>query len=396
MRWKRYPPPAVSETIFAWIQKQNPNDAEQHWHEVLRGVDEPTLLFEGRTRRAQWRFDEFPYVDEVVPDSLYGQLQSLAADTRVSVAAVLQGAVALLVSKWSGSADVVFGLAVSGRPSDLPNVETTMGSFINNVPVRVTMEPARLVQDWLKSLHASQGERFRYEYVSPVEIHRYGGVPSGKPLFDLLALLHSPTVESRQGPGFSVEQVAGPLESAYPFSLSLEETAGHLRLAGAYDPDCVADETAKALLADLRTTLSDIVSQRQSRLSELLATRSSRRPALAPTSGGQPADASWRPPLSHPVVSGDIAVVLAEIWSRALGVERVGMDDDFFALGGTSVQAATAFAEMERALGFALPLWTLVNASSIRQILEIHGQAPPRASGLIEMQGRTEPDPACS
>ncbi|HEX6702546.1 MAG TPA: amino acid adenylation domain-containing protein, partial [Gaiellaceae bacterium] len=46
---------------------------------------------------------------------------------------------------------------------------------------------------------------------------------------------------------------------------------------------------------------------------------------------------------------------LAEIWSQLLGVERVGADDNFFALGGDSILSVRLAAEAaERGLGFSL------------------------------------------
>ncbi|MFF5969961.1 amino acid adenylation domain-containing protein [Streptomyces sp. NPDC012769] len=41
---------------------------------------------------------------------------------------------------------------------------------------------------------------------------------------------------------------------------------------------------------------------------------------------------------------------VAEVWQRVLGIERVGAEDDFFALGGNSFQAVLAIRETDRAL----------------------------------------------
>ena len=40
----------------------------------------------------------------------------------LTVNTVVQGAWALLLSRWSGTEDVVFGSTVSGRPAELPGV----------------------------------------------------------------------------------------------------------------------------------------------------------------------------------------------------------------------------------------------------------------------------------
>jgi thioesterase domain-containing protein len=59
---------------------------------------------------------------------------------------------------------------------------------------------------------------------------------------------------------------------------------------------------------------------------------------------------------------------LVAIWERVLGTRPVGIRDDYFELGGSSWQAVRLFAEMQQALGAALPLHTLVEAPTVEQL----------------------------
>ena len=173
---------------IAWVRQQDLKDAELYWRSALRGLNQPTLLFESRARRMPWPVGGLPSIDEVLEDDLYKSLRDLAKRYRVSLATVLQAGVALLVWRRTGRDDVVFGLTVSGRPADLANIDCTIGTFINNVPVRVRIKPAAKTVDLLESIHASQAGRFAFEYVSPVDIHRWSAFTADKPLFDLLDL----------------------------------------------------------------------------------------------------------------------------------------------------------------------------------------------------------------
>ena len=75
-------------------------------------------------------------------------LQGLARRHRLTLNTLVQGAWGLLLSRYSGSDDVVFGATVSGRPAELPGVETMVGLFLNTVPVRLRVpcrrRPGRL------------------------------------------------------------------------------------------------------------------------------------------------------------------------------------------------------------------------------------------------------------
>jgi FkbH-like protein len=67
----------------------------------------------------------------------------------------------------------------------------------------------------------------------------------------------------------------------------------------------------------------------------------------------------------------DIESRLLEIWQRVLGLEEIGIDDDYFALGGTSLQSVSLFAEINREFGLQLKLTGVVEAPTIRTMAQL-------------------------
>ncbi len=63
-----------------------------------------------------------------------------------------------------------------------------------------------------------------------------------------------------------------------------------------------------------------------------------------------------------------VELALAKIWCRLLGLDRVGLDDDFFMLGGDSLLAAELFLHIQKDLGQDLPLSTLVQAPKLESL----------------------------
>lgn|GEM_PF-6653127 len=61
---------------------------------------------------------------------------------------------------------------------------------------------------------------------------------------------------------------------------------------------------------------------------------------------------------------------LCALWQRLLGTEVVGVDDDFFELGGSSLLAVRMFAEMHRRYGVDLPLATLIERPTVAALAE--------------------------
>src|SRR5207248_10364292 len=61
---------------------------------------------------------------------------------------------------------------------------------------------------------------------------------------------------------------------------------------------------------------------------------------------------------------------LLRIWEKVLGLDAVGTTDDFFALGGDSLAAATMLAAVEKFCGVALPTSTLLEAPTIQKLAD--------------------------
>jgi sugar O-acyltransferase (sialic acid O-acetyltransferase NeuD family) len=73
---------------------------------------------------------------------------------------------------------------------------------------------------------------------------------------------------------------------------------------------------------------------------------------------------------------------LAALWMKILGVHRVGRHDNFFSMGGTSINAASLFVEIEQRFFRRLPLSTLLQAPTLKQL-----------AGLIQEGGKTNWSP---
>jgi FkbH-like protein len=56
----------------------------------------------------------------------------------------------------------------------------------------------------------------------------------------------------------------------------------------------------------------------------------------------------------------DTEQVIVALWQELLGIDGLGVEDDYFALGGTSLIAARLFAEISRRFGVRLPLTTIL------------------------------------
>jgi len=78
--------------------------------------------------------------------------------------------------------------------------------------------------------------------------------------------------------------------------------------------------------------------------------------------------ATASPPRSTAKPDGEVESVLAEWWQELLGVEKVGVDDDFFDLGGHSLVGVRLFAKIKKTYQVDLDLAALFEARTIRHL----------------------------
>ena len=67
----------------------------------------------------------------------------------------------------------------------------------------------------------------------------------------------------------------------------------------------------------------------------------------------------------------DIEHALCEIWQEVLGVERVGVTDNFFRLGGHSLMATRFMSRINKLFDVVLPLKTLFSEQSISNLTQV-------------------------
>jgi acetoacetyl-CoA synthetase len=69
---------------------------------------------------------------------------------------------------------------------------------------------------------------------------------------------------------------------------------------------------------------------------------------------------------------------LTPIWQRALGLPKIGPDENFFALGGDAAAAARIFQEIARTGGIELPPFVIYQAPTISSLATLLAQDNPR------------------
>jgi oxalate---CoA ligase len=77
---------------------------------------------------------------------------------------------------------------------------------------------------------------------------------------------------------------------------------------------------------------------------------------------------------------------LLGLWEEILGIDGLGVEDDYFALGGTSLMAARLFAEISRRFAVKMPLSAILEAPTVRTLSYHLEQQTSPAGSLVDLK----------
>ncbi|MCV9951204.1 non-ribosomal peptide synthetase [Paenibacillus sp. BT-177] len=143
-------PPATSYSRYIeWLEAQDAAEASRYWSEYLAGYDQQTKLPQEKTQLKQGAF-EAAEIDVELSKELTGQIERVARQQQVTLNTFMQTVWGLVLQVYNNSEDVVFGSVVSGRPAEIPGIESMIGLFINTIPVRIQGKAEETVADILR------------------------------------------------------------------------------------------------------------------------------------------------------------------------------------------------------------------------------------------------------
>ncbi len=250
-------PPADYGSYIRWLQGRDDPAAQRFWSERLSDVETATR----------------PAIERIVAETPWAERHAesrvtlAAADTvRLSEAArtagvtlntMLRGAWAVLLRRYSGTDDVVFGATVAGRPPELDGALDLVGMFANTLPVRIGVEEGARLADWLGTIQSHQMAALAHEVTPLVDVQRWSGVPAGQPLFTTLLAFENVRPPQTAGAGLRLRELRYLQRSNYPLAL-LVMPGDEMELIALFDVDRYDRRIIERMMAQLGYVLEQM------------------------------------------------------------------------------------------------------------------------------------------
>jgi len=393
------PPLAVQFADFAaWRRRRlELPDVERHrlyWRQRLQAP--PSLPgLPGSHERPARPTSAGGRVDFACPPELRRRLESLAAQEAVTPFVVTLAAFHAALGLLLDTDDLIVGTPLARR--ERPEVEPLIGFFVNTIPIRTQRFRQGSFRELVRQVHSRVLEAFEHgvlpfdEMVQAAAIQRRQG---GNALFQLAFVGPTQTAPGLRLNGLETEVIPLAWEFAkFDLTLFLTESPeggwhGSVEFSrDLYDAPTLQRHTERWL--EFWKALAD---QPDSALPDLPSPPAvhpvpapdqgipPRNPATSqPThrSRQDPAPAVSNPQPASPAPNSPTQQALSQIWASLLNRPSVGMQDNFFDLGGHSILAMRLVFEVRQTLGKAIAVTDLFAAPTVAELAAVIDQQRP-------------------
>ncbi|SEP81454.1 non-ribosomal peptide synthase domain TIGR01720/amino acid adenylation domain-containing protein [Pseudomonas sp. NFACC02] len=278
--------------FLAWLSEQDEAVSRDYWRNALAGFTDVTPLPYRRSPQGEPQMRD---VTLALGAEQTAKLADQARQHRLTANTFVQAAWALLLMHHADRDEVLFGVTVAGRPTELEGIEGALGLFINTLPLRLKRPGAGApALALLNALQAQNAEMRQHEHLSLADIQLLADTPRGQPLFDSLFVFENVPLgaEVQQAVNeYRINPLANRTHTNYPLTVVLLPGES-LQLQLTYDTRHFDDVDMHSLVGHFRRLLTQLIDNPQQTLSQLqVLERAEREQLLAQGQG--PVQPHW-------------------------------------------------------------------------------------------------------
>ncbi|WP_369690779.1 amino acid adenylation domain-containing protein [Nocardia crassostreae] len=361
------PVPGYYGDYLAWLGARDSVAAAERWRDYLAGLPAPSLIgIPGQRSHAVGR-------RVFLPDNALAMLEAVSRRFGLTMSTLLQGAWSTVLAAHLGRTDVVFGTVASGRPADLPDVESTVGLFSNTVPVRLHLDSRRSLPEQLVDFQRTSFEMQAQGYLGLATVERAVGLGH---LFDSLVVFENFPKSGLRQPELHELRVADVFVHSlthYPIVVTARP-GERFDLLLHHDPAAVPEAVATELADHLGAVLTALIAEPEAAVASVAETtrpRQTHGPTLATWGSATALDAS-----APAVTSGELTIAYGDFHARVnrlahwLISQRIGPETVVAVAMHRCPDAVVAAHAIIRSGGVYLPIDPEQPAQSIDSILE--------------------------
>ncbi|KAJ6123997.1 hypothetical protein N7471_011314 [Penicillium samsonianum] len=331
-------------SFVGYVMRKEGDEAKAFWQTELENLDPRAAAFPP-VSSAQYSPTAgvpltYPVMD--LPDKR----------TRHTLTTVIRLAIASVISRLTGSSDVVVGVTTSGRSASLGGILSVTGPTLSSYPMRLQLHPSQRVEAALAQIQSTSIRVLDFEHFGLQNIRKVSPEAARACQFQTYLNIWPLDESEAPDPFVQLDDAAGRTEFggfALAMSCMLESQNSGFTVVANYDPEILSEDQLTGFLSLVEQAVRQIWSDDSIALGQIQAEDSEtgiKEPLLI---SSQPSDEmAWQKPSFDQVTqvakrlpSTPVEIQIHKLCARVLNLnlDQIGMDDSFFQLGGDSIGA---------------------------------------------------------
>jgi thioesterase domain-containing protein/non-ribosomal peptide synthetase component F len=299
----------------------------------------------------------------LLPEDLTRSMKELGRSEGATVFMVLLTGYAALLCRYAEQEEIIVGSPVANRK---PETEGLIGPFASPVTLRLNLAGDPTLKELLARVRDVTFDALNHAEL-PFEVLMdhldVRSVRGRNPLSQCYFFYQLAFLRPRELNRLTVTPLPDfGLGTHFELQMGLLDRKEGLRAQLEYNPDLFDAATIRLVLEDYRDVLELMRDVPEARMHEL---KISRRAPLP-----RPSEPTFKE--AEPRRAADPTErKLQKIWESLLGTSPIGLNQNYFELGGTSILAVRLFAQITKEFQRKLPLSILFEAQTIAQLAKV-------------------------
>ena len=260
--------------FIKWIQSRDRNKQEQFWRNYLAGFETAAELPIKRKKEEITGADNYSIILE---EDIKDQLEVFVKNNRVTLASFFYSAWGILLQKYYGCEDVVFGTTVSGRSGGIKGIEDMVGLFINTIPLRINTYPGETIVNVVSQTDQLLREREEFEHTSLVDIgcrdvaRNVSTLTGGELLFDTILVIENYPLDNHlvpEGSLLSIHSYSMVETTHYDLTVGIMPFKG-IEVKFSFKQELFENDAIENLAVHFKTIIQKIIEQPETALSQI-------------------------------------------------------------------------------------------------------------------------------
>lgn len=263
----------ISSKFKQFILLQESQDRQAHsayWKEHLNNIEPSRVL---RLKSYETHTDKGSGCSKLqCTQVLLPAIQQFLGKNEVTFASFIYTVWGIVLQRYLGTNDIVFGITMSGRDVKLSGIEEMVGLCINTVPLRIQMEDEESALGLVKRVGRDIRGHNEYLSLGLVDIKAQSGLTDEHPLFQSIVVVENYPLDRivKQTSGsFFVESF--DMDERNNFDLSLSVSLDDcIKLKLDYNRSLLDADNAERLLENVQQVISDLLRYPSKCLNEIV------------------------------------------------------------------------------------------------------------------------------